>query len=124
MERMSEAYRETLSRAGMIDSADAGCSIDLTKPVLATIVATDELRSGAAGRRDPSHPATLPPALREVWELLDGRALSAKEIAQAIGMWTTEGSVYKRIRRLRALGYEIANQRALGFWRPDRPPSP
>ena len=57
---------------------------------------------------------------REVWEALDGRALSAQEIADDIG--STEGSVRQLILEIRKSGRKIERVAGLGYVRPNAPP--
>ena len=56
----------------------------------------------------------------EVWKVLDGRALSAQEIADDIG--STEGSVRQLILAIRKAGRKIERVAGLGYFRPNAPP--
>ena len=69
------------------------------------------------------NPALLPEALQSVYDLLNGRVLSAKEIASHLDDGTKEGAVFKRIGRLKSVyGIQIANQPGQGYYRLDAPP--
>lgn len=60
---------------------------------------------------------------REIWDLLDGCALSAKEIAVRAGFGFDQGDlIRKRIARIKRQGHAIKNRRGLGYYRPDAPP--
>jgi hypothetical protein len=64
--------------------------------------------------------APLPDGLRETWAALEGRSLSAKQLAQALR--TTEEGARKRIAQLNHLGRAVHNRRGAGYFRPDAPP--
>jgi hypothetical protein len=67
--------------------------------------------------------APLPPAQKEVWDLLDGRALSAKELARKVaGGPVTEDSIRKRVASIRKTGRMVESTWGLGYYRPDQPP--
>lgn len=57
-----------------------------------------------------------------IWELLDGQALSAKEIAKRPGCPASEESVRRQIKKMRRNGYDIQNIRSRGYYRKDAPP--
>jgi hypothetical protein len=63
--------------------------------------------------------APLTPCQQRVWEALaDGKARTAKEIAQMLKR-SSEDSVRKRIAAIRAGGRSIAQRRGSGYYRPD-----
>ena len=57
-----------------------------------------------------------------IWELLDGQALSAKEIAKRPGCPASEESVRRQIKKMRRNGYDILNNRSRGYYREDALP--
>ena len=63
---------------------------------------------------------------KQVWDLLDGRALTGKGIVNALhsekGIITSEDTVRQHILELRKAGYSIPNQRGRGYYREDSPP--
>lgn len=66
----------------------------------------------------------LPRTQQDVWDILAGERLLAREIAERLGMhWTREDAIRKRIEKLRKAGLEIRHTKCAGYWRPDAPPS-
>ena len=64
----------------------------------------------------------LPERQEEVWNWLNGRILSAKEIATDVyGDYTKEDAVRKVISAIRGAGREIPHV-SRGYYRPDEPP--
>jgi hypothetical protein len=71
----------------------------------------------------PQGQPPLPPAQKEVWELLNGQALSAKEIAVRVrAAPVSEDSIRKRVAAMRKAGRRVENTLGLGYFRPDAPP--
>jgi biotin operon repressor len=66
--------------------------------------------------------APLPDAQQAVWDLLKNKAMSAKEIAQALQGGISPEAIIKRISAIRKNGRKISNQLGRGYWRPDAPP--
>lgn len=65
----------------------------------------------------------LTEALQEVWDLLEGKAMIGKHIAQKVlGDPTQEDAIRKRISDIRKTGRTIDNRRGVGCFRPDAPP--
>lgn len=65
----------------------------------------------------------LTPDQRQIWDLLSGRVMSGKEIANTIGRdLCSEDAVRQRIRRMVGNGWQIKNTRGSGYWRPVAPP--
>ncbi len=65
----------------------------------------------------------LSPALQEIWALVDGSVLAAKELAtQVEGGPVSADSIRKRVASIRQLGRRIEVRRGLGYFRPDKPP--
>lgn len=66
----------------------------------------------------------LPEAQREVWDLLQSRCLSAKQIAMHLLKHPShEAAIRKRVQDLnRRSGYRVENKRGHGYFRPDAPP--
>ncbi|MFI4892151.1 MAG: hypothetical protein ACIAQ0_01770 [Phycisphaerales bacterium JB058] len=57
---------------------------------------------------------------KRVWDALADGIMSAKEIAQAIGLRASdEDSIRKRIQRMRKSGWKIQRLTGRGYWRPD-----
>ena len=59
---------------------------------------------------------------KKIWELLDGQALIAREIAKRPGCGASEDSVRRQITKMRRKGYDIQNTRGKGYVREDAPP--
>ena len=68
---------------------------------------------------DPPSPP-LTDALREMWEALDGRALTGPKLAKLLN--TSDGAILQRAKRLKDAGYPLENTDGLGYWRTDAPP--
>ncbi len=64
----------------------------------------------------------LTDALREVWALLEGKMLSAKEIATKLAVQTSAEAIRHRIMKIRKTGRRIENYGVSGYWRPDALP--
>ena len=58
----------------------------------------------------------------DIWELLDGQALTAQEIAKRLACGASEDSVRRQIKKMRRNGYDIQNARSRGYYRKDAPP--
>lgn len=60
----------------------------------------------------------------ELWHLLEGKALTGKEISRLLSEKPSPQTVAKRIQRIRKKGLNISNQRegTKGYYRPDAPP--
>ena len=58
-----------------------------------------------------------------IWELLDGHALVAKEIAKRLDCGAWPESVRREIAKMRLRGYRIRTVRGKGYVREDAPPS-
>ena len=60
----------------------------------------------------------------ELWHLLEGKALTGKEISRLLSEKPNPQTVAKRIQRIRKKGLNISNQRegTKGYYRPDAPP--
>lgn len=57
---------------------------------------------------------------QEVWDLLEAKHLSAKEIAATVyGTGLADGAVRRIIDRIRKTGRRIENRRGRGYYRPD-----
>jgi biotin operon repressor len=57
---------------------------------------------------------------KSVWDALSAGIMSAKEIALAIGLQTTdEDLIRKRIQRMRKAGWVVQQLTGRGYWRPD-----
>lgn len=67
-------------------------------------------------------PRPLSTAQQEVWDMLAGNALLAKEIAARLTGHASEDAIRKRIDAIRKLGRKIDNRPGLGYYRPDKPP--
>ena len=63
----------------------------------------------------------LPDAAREVWDALNGRLRTGKQLAKQLH--STEDAIRKRLGVLERLGRVVLNQRGAGYYRPDAPPS-
>lgn len=59
---------------------------------------------------------------KRIWELLDGQALVAKEIAKRLGCGVWPESVRREIAKMRLGGYRIRTVRGKGYVREDAPP--
>ncbi|MEE8092900.1 MAG: hypothetical protein V3T47_01570 [Gammaproteobacteria bacterium] len=60
---------------------------------------------------------------REIWDLLQNRILTAKEIAvELLEGRTKEGAIRKRICRMKQVGWLLLNKGQRGYYRPDAPP--
>lgn len=71
----------------------------------------------------PKNRPPLTPDQRQIWDLLSGRVMSGKEIANTIGRdLCSEDAVRQRIRRMVGNGWQIKNTRGSGYWRPVAPP--
>ncbi len=58
---------------------------------------------------------------RDVWEALEGRALTGKQLHKRLGV--PEDSIRQHVRAMKKAGYEVRNARNLGgYYRPDAPP--
>lgn len=69
-------------------------------------------------------PAVLPQCEKRIWDLLDGKAMTALELALVVANRKSASEAIRgTVRRLRKKGYVIKNQRGLGFYRPDAPPT-
>jgi len=65
----------------------------------------------------------LTEALKEVWDLLDGQILAAKDMAKCVqGAPVSPGAIRKRIEAIRKTGRKILTVRGAGYYRPDAPP--
>ena len=70
-----------------------------------------------------SHQRPCTDAQREVWDLLENRAMLAKEISvKLFGDGSREDAIRKRIAAARRAGWRIDGVRGLGYFRPDAPP--
>lgn len=58
---------------------------------------------------------------KKVWEVLEGRAMTAAKIAGELN--TSEQTVKEQIKSIRLKGRNVENQRGRGYFRPDAPPS-
>lgn len=58
----------------------------------------------------------------EVWDLLKGNCLSAKQIGKKLAPQRSEDSVRKAIARIRIGGKRVETKRGQGYWRPDAGP--
>lgn len=68
-------------------------------------------------------PAPLTPEAQEVWDLLQGRQLTGKQIAVRLEYGPGgEDMIRKRIKSLRNSGRRIESVPQHGYWRPDAPP--
>jgi len=74
---------------------------------------------------EPIAPVLLPKtdAGLELWRKLEGVALSAKELSNALDGKPSESAVMKRIKKLRDSGFEVLQRPGRGYYRPDNPPS-
>jgi len=71
------------------------------------------------------HPQNLPlpDSQQEVWDLLNGEILTAKELAKLVSAAPVSlGSIIKLIQAIRKNGREIVTKRGVGYYRPDAPP--
>lgn len=124
---------QTMSlKAGRGSRSAEGLTPDETvaRPVAEGCDLLDELRGETSKRSDssaaavPGRRAPLSLAQQEVWDLLQGQALLAKEIARKVcGAHNAEDAIRKRIATIRNTGRNIANQRGHGYYRPDAPPT-
>ena len=84
---------------------------------------TNEADPGEGQSADEKRSPALPPALKEVWDLLENHALTGQELAQRVKRrLATEGAMRKRLSAIRLTGRTIDNKRGFGFYRPDAPP--
>ncbi|MFM9996709.1 MAG: hypothetical protein ACKVU4_13030 [Phycisphaerales bacterium] len=75
-------------------------------------------RAGASAALIP-----LSEALSQVWKALDGRAMTAKQLATHLtGRPTDEDAMRKRTEKIRATGRQVLHRAGLGYYRPDAPP--
>ncbi len=58
----------------------------------------------------------------DIWKLLDGQALLAKEIAKRLGCGASSESVRRQIAKMRLSGCQIRTVRGKGYVREDAPP--
>jgi biotin operon repressor len=75
----------------------------------------------ALPRPEPAAERLMTDGQKRLWEALQGRALTGKELARALD--TSEETVRQWVKELRAAGHEIENRRGRGYFRPDAPPS-
>lgn len=74
------------------------------------------------GSNDGNRPLT--PAQQKIWDMLEGKAMLGKELAQAVyGDVKRAGAVRKQIEGIRKTGRTIDSKRGFGYFRPDAPPS-
>jgi biotin operon repressor len=64
--------------------------------------------------------APLTDGQRAVWDGLDGRVLSAKELAKELG--TSDSMIRQYVHSLRKRGYKVNWTPGAGYYRPDAPP--
>jgi hypothetical protein len=64
----------------------------------------------------------LPDGLTDLWNALEGRVLSAKDLAKPIHLDTTVDAVRHRVGELRKRHYRIIQLPGQGYYRPDAPP--
>lgn len=57
---------------------------------------------------------------RSVWEALNNRAMTGKELAKALH--TSGETIRQHVSDLRKAGYQVPNRRGRGYYRPDAPP--
>lgn len=77
----------------------------------------------AAAPEAPAATRRLTDDQLEVWNALEGRAFSAKELARTLtGRVQDEELIRKRIQAIRATGRKVLHQRGIGYHRPDAPP--
>jgi hypothetical protein len=68
-------------------------------------------------------PVPLTDDQKEVWDALDGKALTAKELSmEATGRRDLEDAMRKRVAAIRNTGRVIDNKQGAGYFRPDAPP--
>ncbi|UYV13437.1 MAG: hypothetical protein NCW75_03925 [Phycisphaera sp.] len=82
-------------------------------------------REESTGDQDPDRPTTdtlMTDGQCEVWELLDGQAMTAKELAAQLPGRPSEEAVRQRVREIKRSGQQIANKPGRGYYRPDSPP--
>ncbi len=69
-------------------------------------------------------PVLLTDSQMEVWNLLEGYAKTAKQMAVELKLGVTgECAIIKRIDAIRKAGLTVLNKRGLGYYRPDAPPA-
>jgi len=71
--------------------------------------------------KDPKRPP-LTDAQLEVWNMLSGRILTAKEVALKLPRKPSESAVAKLIKKMVDNGYPIRNIRGRGYYRENAPP--
>ncbi len=72
------------------------------------------------GTADAGEPLTT--AQLEVWGLLKGRAMTAKELSAELPGAPGEDAVRKRVESIKRTGRDVASRPGRGYYRPDAPP--
>ncbi len=70
-----------------------------------------------------SHMGLLSDGLQEVWNILEGQALTAKQIRNKVDQNISEDAIRHRIKELRKIGRGISHKSGVGYFRPDAPPT-